>query len=196
MRAGWGPSWAPRSRGQAPKGRGSRRRGAAASKWDSNPAPGCFAVRGRSGGPPVTCDSDLPTVTARARQEPAVSDAVRTQRGPGLRAWKARPDSPLSRDPTPMAQVRSCATDRPLLTVSDRQMPMLRARGGHARARTTLAPAGRQRSPAEPEGEASPRRPPTSLASRRRRRGGTLSGRAAPPVRDRYGPLSGSCLRR
>jgi hypothetical protein len=32
------------------------------------------------------------------------------------RAWKARPGSPLSRDPTPMVQIRSVC-DRPLLTV-------------------------------------------------------------------------------
>ena len=51
---------------------------------------------------------------------------------PASRAWKARPGSPLSRDPTPMAQVRSVC-DRPLLTVKDRQIPTLRARGGHGR---------------------------------------------------------------
>src|SRR5215211_7965355 len=33
---------------------------------------------------PVTCESELAPLTARARWEPAVSDAVRTQRGP---AW-------------------------------------------------------------------------------------------------------------
>jgi hypothetical protein len=61
---------------------------------------------------------------------------------PASRAWKARPGSRLSRDPTPMAQVRS-GRDRPLLTVRDRQMPMLRARGGHGRrGRTRLQPGG------------------------------------------------------
>ena len=48
------------------------------------------------------------------------------------RAWKVRPSSPLSRDPTPLAQVR-WVCDRPLLTVRDRQVPVLRARGGHGR---------------------------------------------------------------
>jgi hypothetical protein len=49
----------------------------------SNPVPGCFAVRGWSGDGPVSCDSHVPTVTARAHRGPAVSDTVRTQRGPG-----------------------------------------------------------------------------------------------------------------
>src|SRR5918993_5739208 len=66
------------------------------------------------------------------------------------RAWKARPESPLSRDSTPMPQVRSVC-DRPLLTVRDRQMPVLRARP----ARTNRAPAWRRRSQAQ-EGEARP----------------------------------------
>jgi hypothetical protein len=48
------------------------------------------------------------------------------------RAWKARPVSSSGADDTPMAQV-SPARDRPLLTVTDRQMPLLRARGGHGR---------------------------------------------------------------
>jgi hypothetical protein len=64
-----------------------------------------------------------------------LTDPARTQHGPArsrTRAWKARPGSPLSRDPTPMAQVR-LVCDRPLLTVRDRQVPMLRARGGHGR---------------------------------------------------------------
>jgi hypothetical protein len=98
----------------------------------SNPVPGCFAVRGRSGGWPVTCDCDLPTVTARARREPAVADAMRTQHGPGSRAWKARPGCPLSPDIRLRKQV-STASDRPLLTVRDRWVPMLRARRGHGR---------------------------------------------------------------
>jgi hypothetical protein len=49
----------------------------------SNPVPGCFAVRGWSGDGPVSCDSHVSTVTARAHRGPVVSDAVRTQRGPG-----------------------------------------------------------------------------------------------------------------
>ena len=74
-----------------------------------------------------------PLVTVVVRCDPVV-------RGPDVapmwpqrsRAWKARPGSPLSRDPTPTAQVR-LVRDRPLLTVRDRQMPVLRARGGHGR---------------------------------------------------------------
>jgi len=50
----------------------------------------------------------------------------------GSRAWKARPSGPLSRDPTPMAQLK-VSLDRPLLSVVDRQRPMLRARRGHGR---------------------------------------------------------------
>ena len=80
----------------------------------------------------MTCNSDLPNVTARARREPAVTDAVRTQRGPGSRAWKARPVPSYRPDPSPMPQVRP-VRDRPLLTVRDRQMPVLRAGGGHGR---------------------------------------------------------------
>jgi hypothetical protein len=52
-------------------------------------------------------------------------------------------------------------SDRPLLSVSDRQGPMLRARP----ARTTLALARLRRSPAGPKGEARPRCPLASLAS-------------------------------
>jgi hypothetical protein len=48
---------------------------------------------------------------------------------PASPAWKARPGTRFSRDPTPMAQVRSVC-NRPLLTVRDRQMPVLRACGG------------------------------------------------------------------
>ena len=99
-------------------------------RWDSNPGAGGFAVRGRSGGRSVTGDSDSPVVTAGARRGPAVSDAVRTQHGPGSQAWKARPDRLLKQDAARMAQLRLSA-ERPLLTVRNRQMPMLRARGGH-----------------------------------------------------------------
>jgi hypothetical protein len=57
------------------------------------------------------------------------------------RAWKARPGTPPSRDPTPMAQLR-VFLDRPLLSVADRQGPMLRARRGHGTARTNPVPRG------------------------------------------------------
>ena len=106
-----------------------------------DPVPCCFVVRGRSGECRVTCDSHSPTVTARAHREPAVSDAVRTQRGPRSRAWKARPGSPSTPDATPMAQVKP-PCDRPLLTVRDRQMPVLRARGGHGRRGPTALQGG------------------------------------------------------
>jgi hypothetical protein len=49
-----------------------------------------------------------------------------------LRAWKARPVPVVRPDATPMAQFRP-ACDGPVLTVRDRQMPVLRARGGHRR---------------------------------------------------------------
>jgi hypothetical protein len=45
-----------------------------------NPAPCCPAGRGRSADRRVTCDSRSPTLTARARREPAVSGAARTER--------------------------------------------------------------------------------------------------------------------
>jgi hypothetical protein len=53
-------------------------------RWGSNPAPGCFAVQGRGGERTVTCDSYSPTVTAGARQGPAVPDAVRTSADRGV----------------------------------------------------------------------------------------------------------------
>jgi hypothetical protein len=51
---------------------------------------------------------------------------------PASRAWKARPGTPLSRDATPTAQL-SAPANRPLLSVGNRQRPLLRARGGHGR---------------------------------------------------------------
>ena len=102
----------------------------------SNPLPMLLRRRGRSGERSMTCDSDSLIVTAHARRRPAVPDAVRTQHGPGSRAWKARPVPRSRREATGMALVRrSC--DRPLLTVRDRQLPVLRARGGHGRRRPT-----------------------------------------------------------
>jgi hypothetical protein len=62
---------------------GKGRRPAAVGLRGSNPVRCCSAVRGCSGGPPVTCDPRSPSVTARARPGPAVPDAKRTQRGPG-----------------------------------------------------------------------------------------------------------------
>jgi hypothetical protein len=62
-------------------------------RWDSNPAPGSFAVRGRVGGRPLTCNADLPMLTAGARRGPAVTDGVRTQHGPAsLDYLLAKPD--------------------------------------------------------------------------------------------------------
>ena len=56
---------------------GKGRRPAAQVRWGSNPVQCCCTVRGRSGGRPVTCDSYLPAVTARACRGPAVPDVVR-----------------------------------------------------------------------------------------------------------------------
>jgi len=128
---------------------GCRRRG-------SNPAPGCFTVRGHDGGCRVTCDSGSPDVTARARRGPAVTDAVRTQRGPGSRAWKARPVPSSRPDATPMALVRA-ARER---TAVDREESPDAAATGTRRAwpaRTNSDLAWQRRSQAEPEGEARPR---------------------------------------
>jgi hypothetical protein len=69
-------------------------------------------VRGYSDGLPMTCDPFSPTVTARARPGPAVPGAVRTQRGPGSRAWKARPGGPFTPDTSPMALLSDPMTDR------------------------------------------------------------------------------------
>jgi hypothetical protein len=78
-------------------------------------------------------DDAGPLVTAVVRCDPVVRGPDVAPMWPhGSRAWKVRPGSPLSRDPAPMAQARSVC-DRPLLTVRDRQVPVLRARGGHGR---------------------------------------------------------------
>jgi hypothetical protein len=78
-----------------------------------------------------------PVVTGVVHCDPVV-------RGPDVapvwprrsRAWKARPVPSSWPNPAPLPQVRASA-DRPLLSVSDRQMPMLRARGGHGRREST-----------------------------------------------------------
>ena len=49
------------------------------------------------------------------------------------RAWKARPVPSSRPDASPMPQARS-SVDRPVLSVSNRQIPMLRAYGGHGAA--------------------------------------------------------------
>jgi hypothetical protein len=104
------------------------------ARWDSNPAPGCFAVQGRDGERPLTCDAGSPTLTASARRGPAVPDAVRTQRGPGRRATASLGSAVGRRrwywskpngQPEPVRQM-------PGLTAVDRSRPFLRARGGHA----------------------------------------------------------------
>ena len=101
-------------------------------RWDSNPAPGCFAVPGRDGERPLTCDADSPTLTARARRGPAVPDAVRTQHGPGR-----RPTASLgsTRGPLRLRLLMQLSRPghRPWLTVADRSGPMVRARRGHGR---------------------------------------------------------------
>jgi hypothetical protein len=55
--------------------------------------PGVRLLRrpGRSGERSVTCDSDSPTVSARAHRGPAVPGAVRTQRGPASLRNGGRP---------------------------------------------------------------------------------------------------------
>jgi hypothetical protein len=87
----------------------------------------------------MTCDAGRAELLNWGVGRPPVSAVVRdppVECGPDVaprsRAWKARPGSLFSRDASPMAQL-SAAHDRPLLTVSDRQLPVLRARGGHSR---------------------------------------------------------------
>src|SRR5512132_1263845 len=56
------------------------------------------------------------------------------------RAWQARPLPVIRPVATPMGLVRA-SWDGPLLTVRDRQMPVLQARGGYGRrGRTWLGP--------------------------------------------------------
>ena len=98
---------------------GSLRSAASASSW------------------PVSWADGWPMVTVVVRWDPVV-------RGPDVapvwpwrsRAWKARPVPSFRPDPRPMAQVRSVCNG-PLLTVRDRQIPTLRARGGHGRRERT-----------------------------------------------------------
>jgi hypothetical protein len=68
------------------------------------------------------------------------------------RAWKARPGIRLSRDAWPFAQL-STPPHRPLLSVGDRQRPMLRARGGHGRRGRAALQRGGEGHQLEPEGE-------------------------------------------
>ena len=69
-----------RTSGQRP-GR-NHRSGAVAEAEGSNPVRCRFAVRGRGNEWRVTFDSCSPRMIARARREPAASDAIRSQRGP------------------------------------------------------------------------------------------------------------------
>jgi hypothetical protein len=137
-------------RGQAAKG------GAAVVGWDSNPAPPCFAGRGRSGGRRVTCDSRSPGVTARARPGPAVPGAVRTQRGPANSSLSALFAQPVPRDWRQRLADQRTAGDRWVLVDCHRTWPKhgpgtSRSRGQRRSAWRTLA------------GKVDPRRlPPTS----------------------------------
>ena len=120
-----------------------------AGRWvrDSNPAPGCFAVQGRGGGCLVTCDCRSPTVTARDHRGPAVPDAVRTQRGPGPRAWEAVSGGAPSSD-------GPAQRSRPVTAVDPRR-PSRTAAWGTSRARparTNLAQPWRRWSPSSGDG--------------------------------------------
>ena len=76
-------------------------------RMGSNPAPGCSAARVGAGECCVTCDSGTPAVTAGAHRGPAVSDATRTQRGPG------RPRSRLAPVPSVRRRLRRSGPPRP-----------------------------------------------------------------------------------
>jgi hypothetical protein len=86
----------------------------------------CLSLAGGLGG-------DGPSMTVDIRCGPVV-------RGPDVApmwpqwspAWKARPVSSSWPDATPLPQLRA-SWDGPLLSVSNREMPGLRARGGHGR---------------------------------------------------------------
>jgi hypothetical protein len=103
----------------------------------SNPVRCCSAVRGRSGGPPVTCDPHSPTVTARARRGPAVPDAMRTERGPRCMCHRELGKHPRTAHRGLLVQL-SGRGHRPLLSVDDRSGPRLRARRGTAGEDETL----------------------------------------------------------
>ena len=97
-----------------------------------------FRARENRGGW-MTCDTGRIELLSRGVSYPPVSAVVPDapmECGPDVaqrsRAWKARSVPASGPDATPMAQVRT-ACCRPLLTVSDRQMPVPRARGGHGR---------------------------------------------------------------
>jgi hypothetical protein len=55
---------------------------AAAVRWDSKPLPPCSGGRGPGRADAMTCGSFVLVVTARARRDPHVTDAIRTQCGP------------------------------------------------------------------------------------------------------------------
>jgi hypothetical protein len=106
----------------------------------SNPVQCSSAVRGRSGGPPATCDLLWPGMTARARRGPAVPGAVRTQRGPSfLTEWqvadrKSRRRSLGTRD--------TACPDSPAQTASDAGAACSESGGAWLGAWTWPAPSG------------------------------------------------------
>jgi hypothetical protein len=114
------PHWQPR-----------RRRGS----WSDR-----FHVRAEVGGgdlrPIAELAADLARWRAGGRNCSLRSGRLWPGCGPNVaqrsQAWKARPGIRLSRDAWPFAQL-STPPHRPLLSVGDRQRPMLRARGGHGR---------------------------------------------------------------
>jgi hypothetical protein len=132
----------------------------------------------------VSWENAEPLVTVLSAAIRSIVARMWPQRGPGLRAWKARPGSPSTPDTTPMAQVRS-VWDRPLLTVADRQMPMLRARRGHGRRGPTWLGPGAS-APARPQGEARPRQPLASLASAPQEARQLLRRYSSPPADPRH----------
>jgi hypothetical protein len=96
----------------------------------------------------VTCDAGRVELLNWGVGRPPVSAVVRdlpVECGPDVaprsRAWKARPVPSFRPDATPLPQVRA-SSDRPLLSVSDRQLPALRVRGGHSRREPTALQRG------------------------------------------------------
>jgi hypothetical protein len=95
-------------------------------------------VRERTGAR-TTCDYDRKAGLSCVAGRPPVSAVVRdppVECGPDVaprsRAWKARPFPSSGPVAALMPQVRA-SLDQPLLSVSDRQLPRLWARGGHGR---------------------------------------------------------------
>lgn len=124
-------------------------------RWGSNPAPRCPGLPGPGSVCAVTWDSRMPAVTARAHRGPAVSDAVRTQRGPVPphpdQAWAVdsgyAPDRLGGRSPgteSPWEGARPRGWGRSARRASHASRSQRSLAGGHHAPREVLHVSGRQ----------------------------------------------------